>query len=120
MNEKVPTSETLLQHSGWLRALALRLVQDASRADDVVQQAFLQAIRKPPREAKALPAWLARVARNEARQIGRSETARVRREIVTRACLGPREIRARFTYSRYAMLTWSVFYSLSLYDISIF
>jgi len=40
MNENTPTAETLLQHSGWLKALALRLLQDASRAD-VVQQAFL-------------------------------------------------------------------------------
>lgn len=74
------TTEVLLSHTGWLQRLALRLVRDASRADDVVQQTLFQALRHPPRDAVALRGWLARVARNEARQIGRSEGARARRE----------------------------------------
>ena len=34
------TAEELLAHGDFLRALARRLLLDASRADDVVQQAF--------------------------------------------------------------------------------
>ena len=80
MSEESPTIEDLLEHAGWLSGLARRLVRDASIADDVVQQTLLQAIRRPPRSKSAAAGWLARVARNEAKQIGRSEHARQQRE----------------------------------------
>lgn len=70
----------LLAQTGWLKGLARGLVVDDASADDVVQQTWLRALERPPREPKALPAWLAAVARNEARQTGRSEGARTRRQ----------------------------------------
>ena len=72
--------DALLAQAGWLKGLARGLVLDEARADDVVQQTWLRAIERPPREPQALPAWLAAVARNEARQAGRSEGARTRRQ----------------------------------------
>lgn len=72
--------DALLTQAGWLRGLARGLVLDEAQADDVVQQTWLRALEHPPREPKALPAWLAAVARNEARQSGRSEGARTRRQ----------------------------------------
>lgn len=80
MSDVIPSAEALIQHTGWLRALALQLVRDASQADDVVQRALLQALRRPPQDPRALPAWLARVARNEAGQMRRSDLSRKRRE----------------------------------------
>ena len=72
--------ETLLAHTGWLRGFVRSLVLDDSRADDVFQQTLLTAIERPPRQRKSLGGWLATVARNAARQIGRSEGARSTRE----------------------------------------
>lgn len=80
MRAETATSESLLKHVNWLKALALRLVRDASEADDVVQQTLLQALRRPPRDPQAMGAWLARVAQNEARQMVRGDQARQRRE----------------------------------------
>ena len=73
------SAEELLQHAGWLRGLARRLVGEA-HADDVLQETWKTALERPPRSRAALPAWLAQVARNAARQIRRSETARHKRE----------------------------------------
>ena len=80
MSDEQPSADILLQHTGWLKALARRLLRDESRADDVVQRVFLQAIRRPPPSGTMPPAWLAQVARNEARQLLRSERARAVRE----------------------------------------
>ena len=54
--------ELLAQHDGWLRALVRRLVDDG-QADDVVQEVWGHAMNAELRDQKALPAWLARVAR---------------------------------------------------------
>ncbi|MFG0320485.1 MAG: sigma factor, partial [Planctomycetota bacterium JB042] len=53
------TTEALLAHAGWVEALAKSLVLDPSRADDVVQAAWLEALRRPPRHGGNLRAWLA-------------------------------------------------------------
>lgn len=79
MEPPILSAEELLQHAGWLRGLARRLVGEA-HADDVLQETWKTALERPPRSRAALPAWLAQVARNAARQIRRSETARHRRE----------------------------------------
>lgn len=69
----------LLEHDGFLRALARSLVLDATRADDVVQQAYVAALQVPvggagePRSARA---WLASVVRNIAWKLRRSELRR--------------------------------------------
>ncbi len=72
--------DTLLAHHEWMRRLARRLVLDDAEADDVVQEAWLRATERPPREAGALRAWLATVVRNAARQLARGESRRGRRE----------------------------------------
>ena len=70
----------LLKNTAWLRALARHLVSDPHAADDVVQMTFVAALECPERPREGLRAWLAGVARNVARQLGRSEARRQRRE----------------------------------------
>jgi RNA polymerase sigma-70 factor (ECF subfamily) len=69
----------LLIHDAFLRRLAGRLV-DASSADDVVQDTWLTALRRAPREAAAAKAWLAQVARNFAAMDFRARERAERRE----------------------------------------
>lgn len=70
-------ADALLIHGPFLRGLATRLVTDGSQADDLVQQAYLTALEKPPREQGSLRAWLASVTRNLALERGR-RSSRVR------------------------------------------
>jgi RNA polymerase sigma-70 factor (ECF subfamily) len=72
--------ELLMSESAWLRALARSLVRDESTADDLVQETWLAALRKPPEPGRPLRPWLARVLSNFARMRARSEAGRVRRE----------------------------------------
>ncbi|MCP3920631.1 MAG: hypothetical protein GY711_34325 [bacterium] len=53
-----PLQDELLAHEAFLERLALRLVGDASRADDLVQETWLAAYSHPPRRGGALRAWL--------------------------------------------------------------
>ncbi|MCP3916195.1 MAG: sigma-70 family RNA polymerase sigma factor [bacterium] len=81
MNENATLSaDTLLAHVGWMRTLAGRLI-DEGRADDVVQESLLAAMQKPPRRATNVTAWLGSVVTSTARQLGRSDTRRARREL---------------------------------------
>ncbi len=76
--------EVLLQHTSWLRVLAVELVGDAHRAEDVLQETWLAALRSPPREWKEegrLRAWLAAVLRNLALLSRRGEGRRRGREL---------------------------------------
>jgi len=75
--------EDLLQHAGFVRKLALSLVRDANAAEDLVQDTWLAALKRPPRDAGNLRGWLARVVTNVARQRGRREAPRRAREIST-------------------------------------
>ncbi|MFT7668569.1 MAG: RNA polymerase sigma-70 factor (ECF subfamily) [Planctomycetota bacterium] len=75
---QLPTD--LLEHTRWLRGLARQLVKDASTADDVVQATLMAALAWGERPREGLRNWLAGVARNVARQIGRGEQRRARRE----------------------------------------
>jgi RNA polymerase sigma-70 factor (ECF subfamily) len=68
--------DELLAHSGWLRALAARLVADPGAADDLVQDTWIAALRRPPRAGAAPRPWLARVARNLARNARRDGRTR--------------------------------------------
>lgn len=70
----------LLEESGWLRALAANLIGDGTQADDLVQDTWLAALRRPPRSASEPRPWLARVARNLARNTRRERTRRAARE----------------------------------------
>jgi RNA polymerase sigma-70 factor (ECF subfamily) len=63
--------ETLLAHRAWLRTLAARLV-GSGLADDLVQETWLAALRRPPDPARAARPWLATVARRLARRLKRT------------------------------------------------
>ena len=56
--------EALLRHEGWLRSLVRGLLGDGQQVDDVLQQTWLAALRRPPSEGSAMRSWLSRVARN--------------------------------------------------------
>ncbi len=72
--------DELLAQAEWLGALARRLADQPSRADDVVQDTWIAALRRPPERGRALRPWLAKFARNVARMHRRSEHSRVARE----------------------------------------
>lgn len=68
------------QHASGVRKLVRELLGDATAADDVVQQTWLTALRRPPVPMWRLGAWLAGVARNHARDQLRGEQRRRARE----------------------------------------
>jgi len=72
--------ERLLEHRVWVRTLARALVSDATRADDVEQDAWLAAMTRPPRHAAGLKTWLARLVRHRASNARRAETRRASHE----------------------------------------
>jgi len=72
--------ESVLAHAAWMRRLARSLVRDDADADDVAQDALVASMRSRPRDAKALPAWLATTVKNGARQLWRTESRRAARE----------------------------------------
>lgn len=78
--DSLPATDLLLQHTEFLSALAARLVSGGSDADDLTQETWLSALRRPPADAGAVRAWLAKVARNHALQAHRSRRRRVSRE----------------------------------------
>ena len=73
MSEMDP--EALLANTDFIRRLARGLVGE-DLAEDVVQQTFLQALRRPPRQPGKLRAWLANVTRNAGRMVLRGEIRR--------------------------------------------
>jgi RNA polymerase sigma-70 factor (ECF subfamily) len=68
--------EALLRHAGWLRSLARSLVRDPGCADDLVQETWLAALRRPPLAGTSPRAWLGRVVRNLALNRRRDEGTR--------------------------------------------
>ncbi len=72
--------EELLEHSAWVRALAHRLVADAAMADDMVQDAWLAALMRPPLRGVPVRPWLASVLHNALRMSHRGATRRTARE----------------------------------------
>lgn len=79
-NKDTPGIEQLLAHSDWVGGLARRLVTDAATADDVVQEAWLEALRRPPAHAGNLRGWLASVVSNVARKNRGAATRRKEQE----------------------------------------
>jgi RNA polymerase sigma factor (sigma-70 family) len=71
----------VLAQSAWVRRLARRLVVDAADQDDVVQDAWIEALRHGGR-ARALRPWLAGVLRNLVRMERRSNALRRTKEEV--------------------------------------
>ncbi len=60
--------------------MARTLVRDAAGAEDLVQESWLAALRRPPKHDANLRAWLGRVVRRQALQKGRTESRRRARE----------------------------------------
>src|SRR5688572_3758671 len=72
-------SAALLAHQDFVRALARGLVS-GDEVDDVVQETWLAALARPPREPGALRGWLAAVVANRARRRARDASRRLDRE----------------------------------------
>ncbi|MEQ1892876.1 MAG: sigma-70 family RNA polymerase sigma factor [Planctomycetota bacterium] len=72
--------EELLAHSGWISALARRLIADPLGAEDLVQETWTAVLARRARPVGDVRAWLAAVMRNLVRDRARSEGARRRRE----------------------------------------
>jgi DNA-directed RNA polymerase specialized sigma24 family protein len=82
--------DALLAQAGWAKALARHLVRDPDRADDLVQRAWLAALRRPPADGTPPRRWLATVMRNFVRQDARESSRREQREhAVARPDLAP-------------------------------
>ena len=71
--------EELLEHAAWAHSLARQLVGE-SAAEDLVQETWLAALRRPPRSDRPLRPWLGTVLGNFARQRSRGRGRRARRE----------------------------------------
>lgn len=86
MKEKVRSHKGLAkfkvigQHEEWVRRLARSLVFDSNRAEDIVQQTWLEMFKRPPAEAGNLRGWLTVVVKNVARKMNRSDRNREKRE----------------------------------------
>ena len=72
--------DQLLRHDRWLRALASSLARPGCEADDLVQEAWLAALRRPLRAGDPR-GWLRRVTENSSRQARRSALRRRDREL---------------------------------------
>ncbi len=74
-------AESLLEHRDFVRRLARSLVRDEHAAADLVQDTWLEALRRPPRSRSGVRAWLASVVRTRARNEARGEGRRSSREL---------------------------------------
>jgi RNA polymerase sigma-70 factor (ECF subfamily) len=74
-----PPDEDLARHARALRGLARALV-GAEHADDVAQDAAVEALRQPPGKGFSLLGWLAGIVRNRARRHHRDAKRRAARE----------------------------------------
>lgn len=72
--------QQLLSTHDFVRRLAHSLVFDQQRVDDVVQEAWVAALRRPPRQRAAVTAWFRATLHNLARRGSRDEARRRRRE----------------------------------------
>ena len=81
MPERTDVSLTaLLNDTRWMRSIARGLVNTRTEADDLVQEAAVTALRKPPARATNVKGWLRTVMRNAANQRRRGDSRRAKRE----------------------------------------
>jgi len=98
MEQKGIGEAELVDQRDFLRALAKSLLGDDALVEEVVQDAFLAAIRRPPASGVSLRSWLGKVVANRSRNVGRGERRRVRRELAAarpEAIASPDEIGER-------------------------
>jgi RNA polymerase sigma-70 factor (ECF subfamily) len=74
-------AESLLEHREFVRRLARSLVHDEHAAADLVQDTWVEALRRPPTSTSGMRAWLASVVRTRARNKARGEERRTSREL---------------------------------------
>lgn len=72
----------LLRHKDFVRSLARNLVSDPHQTDDIVQETYLAACRRPPRVEAASCSWLKTTVRNVSGKWIRGEGRRRARERV--------------------------------------
>ena len=72
--------EDLLLHADFVRSLARALISDEHHAEDLAQEVYLAALKRPPSSEKPLGSWLSRVARNLKYSFLRNENRRLKRE----------------------------------------
>ena len=77
-----PDLSLLLEQSGWLRALARKLVADPHQADDLVQDTWVRALESTPNAELPVRGWVAAVLRNGAARHRRRDADREHRERV--------------------------------------
>lgn len=98
MPEPIPTDAELWRQAERLRALARTLIADPGLGEDVVQDAWVAALRRPAAARASLGAWLAGTVRNLARRARQREAQRTdveRRAARGEAQEGPEEAVAR-------------------------
>ena len=96
-----PQLDELLDHASWLRSLARRLVVDAADVEDLLQETWLTALRRPPTERSNLRGWLGTVATNLARQRWRrSGRVEAGLEAEPQVALDPAELTAEVELGR--------------------
>lgn len=78
---RTATTDELLAHAGWVRALSRVLVADPNAAEDIEQDAWVAALKRPPEAGDGLRAWWSRVVRNEASDARRASSRRQAREL---------------------------------------
>lgn len=75
-----PSIDGLLAHSRWVNALAASLARDPGLADDLVQEAWVQVLRRGPKDDRSPRGWLATILRRQLRQMRRGDERRLARE----------------------------------------
>ena len=82
MNEPMidASAKALMEHAGFVRALARSILFDQDAAEDVTQEALLAALKRGGLGKLSLRAWLGRVARNLSLRENRGVGRRRRRE----------------------------------------
>lgn len=70
----------LLDQTGWIHALARKLVSDPHLAADLAQDACVQALEHQPDGSRPLRGWLATVMRNQLAKLRRGDQGRRTRE----------------------------------------
>ena len=80
MDPRPISPEEVLQNAGFLSRLARGLVADRHAAEELVQDAWVAALERPPRQRGALRGWLATVTQNLAHNTRRGSARRGERE----------------------------------------
>lgn len=72
--------EALVERAAWMKRLARELVHDPHAADDLVQEAWVAALERPPESGTPVRRWIAAVMRNFARDAWRADLRRAASE----------------------------------------